>query len=196
MELTMEISNKQIEDYLNGKLQLPEIPTIRISDAEYVFNTMMTKLLGNSYVKLPEYNDVISWLIDSNGKGLALIGNNGRGKSLIANYIIPAILFIGYNKVVTCVEMPNITIDNLDEYKTKKFISLDDIGTESQIVEYGSRRWAFPEIMDAAEKRKNLVVFTSNEDADGIEAKYGIRTRERIRSTCRVVVFNGESQRR
>ena len=79
---------------------------------------------------------------------------------------------------------------------TKKFIILDDVGNEEQKIEYGDRRWAFPEIIDYVEQRNRLIIITSNFTPVAFEKKYGLRTRDRIKSCCRQIVFTGDSLRR
>lgn len=147
------------------------------------------------YVFIPEYAKVAEWLSDTNGKGLLLTGSNGRGKTIMAQGILPVIFLHYFRNVLTCVDSKSLN-NRVDEMLTKRLISIDDIGVESPKVDFGERRNAFSEIMDEAEKRGNLVVITTNLDADAIEAKYGNRVRERIRSMCFVVPFHGNSLRK
>lgn len=144
---------------------------------------------------LPEYKEVINWLENNQGKGLALIGANGRGKTIIGRLIIPVLFLVNHNKHFTRVNAQEMNL-NLDDLLKQRLLSIDDIGVEDQRVVYGERRWSFPEIMDNAEKNRKIIVFTSNLDAPSIEKKYGLRTRERVRAVCKVVVFKGESLRK
>jgi DNA replication protein DnaC len=152
-----------------------------------------------SFVKnpqwLPEYEQIADWLKDNKGKGLFLFGANGRGKTVLAKAIIPAIILAYYEHFIVAYDATEIN-DRLEEVLRRRMIVLDDIGTEGVSVNYGERRWAFPEIMDKAEKRGNLVIITSNLDARAIETKYGVRTIERIKTMCKRVLFEGESLRK
>ena len=143
---------------------------------------------------LPEYDQIAEWLRDNQGRGLFLFGANGRGKTVFSKTVIPAIILKYYRRVVAAYDAQQMN-DKLEEILKKRVISLDDIGTEDVRVDYGEKRWAFPEIMDNAEKKGNLVIITSNLDARAIEAKYGVRTIERIKATCKRVVFDGKSLR-
>ena len=72
---------------------------------------------------------------------------------------------------------------------------LDDIGVEADINDYGTKRLAFDEIIDNAEKTGNLLVITSNLSGEQLLAKYGERATERIKSTTKRILFTGESMR-
>lgn len=164
----------------------------RTENADLFFSEALD---GLNMDMLPEYQEVIDWMKDNQGYGLYMLGNNGRGKSLIASKVLPIFFDYYLKKVVTC--YPSITInEKADEIKSKKIVILDDIGIEDQKSDYGERKWIFPEIMDNAEVRGNLVIFTTNLKPESIQDKYGIRTRERIRACCRPVVFKGESLRK
>lgn len=54
----------------------------------------------------------------------------------------------------------------------------------------------FPEIVDRAEQKENILIITTNLQPDLIEKKYGIRTRDRLRAICTPVLFKGESLRK
>lgn len=143
---------------------------------------------------LPEYDQIAEWLRDNQGKGLFMFGANGRGKTILSKTVIPAIIKKFYSRIISTYDAQQMN-EKLDEILGKRVISLDDIGTEDVRVDYGEKRWAFPEIMDQAEKKGNLVIITTNLDAGAIEAKYGVRTIERIKATCKRVVFDGKSLR-
>lgn len=181
----------------------PQHQTFKLDNAKERFQIAFHASLPG-FQMLPEYKEVISWLEDNQGKGLSLIGANGRGKSLIANYVIPLLFSVHHGKNFTRVNAQEMN-DMLDQLLPKKFLIIDDIGTEGQKLEYGNRRWALFELLDNAEKNKHILILTSNLDADDIQEKYGIlsgdaknglRIRERIRATCKVVIFKGESLRK
>ncbi|MFW6275311.1 MAG: hypothetical protein ACOC2M_01600 [bacterium] len=153
------------------------------------------KRITGKFQYLPEYKKIEDWLKNNEGKGLLMIGANGRGKTVLGKFIIPYLFHEFHRKVITTVDAQEMNTQ-LDKLLKKKLVSIDDIGTEEQRIIYGERRWALPEIVDKAEKNRNIVILTSNLDADAIESKYGIRTRERIRAICKVVVFEGESLRK
>jgi DNA replication protein DnaC len=41
------------------------------------------------YEHLPEYDEVIDWMTNTDDKGLMLMGDCGRGKSIILNGVLP-----------------------------------------------------------------------------------------------------------
>ena len=85
---------------------------------------------------------------------------------------------------------------NADSIVTRRLLSIDDAGMETEGIIYGNKRWIFPEIMDIAEKRKSIVIFSSNLDGQGFIDKYGVRTFERIVATTKRIEFNQKSLRK
>lgn len=144
---------------------------------------------------LPEYDNVIDWMRSNNGRGLLIIGNNGRGKTMIAKNILPVFFDYALGKIVRCYHATEIN-DNADFILTRRIVVIDDVGTEEQFVKYGERRWIFPEIVDRAEQKENILIITTNLDPDEIQSKYGLRTRDRLRAICNPVLFKGESMRK
>lgn len=144
---------------------------------------------------LHEYDQIISWMKSNNGKGLLMVGSNGRGKTMIAKRILPLFFDYAMGKIVRCYHATEIN-DNADFILTRRIVILDDIGTEEQMVSYGERRWIFPEIVDRAEQKENILIITTNLLPDEIERKYGIRTRDRLRAICTPALFKGESLRK
>ncbi|MFV0331131.1 MAG: hypothetical protein ACK5M3_14185, partial [Dysgonomonas sp.] len=84
----------------------------------------------------------------------------------------------------------------IDDVLKKHVISLDDIGTEDISVNYGNKRQAFAEVMDAAEKYGKLIIISTNLRGDEIAERYGQRVMERIVSTTRRIKFRGQSLRK
>ena len=144
---------------------------------------------------LPEYDQIIDWMKSNNGRGLLIIGTNGRGKTMIAKNILPLFFDYAMGKIVRCYHATEIN-DNADFILTRRIVVLDDVGTEEQFVKYGERRWIFPEIVDRAEQKENILIITTNLAPDEIENKYGIRTRDRLRAICTPVLFKGDSLRK
>lgn len=149
----------------------------------------------------PEYEEIVDWLENNEGKGLFLYGDCGRGKSLLSRYVLPAILLKYCRKVVRVYDVQEIN-SNIDEVLKKHILSLDDIGTEELSVNYGNKRLAFAEIMDAAEKYGKLIIISTNlkkqghSKTRGIIDTYGERVFERIIATTKRVAFQGESLRK
>jgi len=99
-------------------------------------------LEGKKLIWLPEYDEVVKWLENSEGKGLFLFGSCGQGKTVLTRYAIPAIL-LKYNRIVcNCFDM-NAANKNPELVLSKRIISLDDIGTEDVSNQYGNKRLVF-----------------------------------------------------
>lgn len=170
---------------------------LQVDDAKAKLSQMLACFLsrqGRKMIWLPEYEDVADWLADNKGRGLFLFGNHGRGKSLLCRYVLPAILLADCGKVVTVLDVQSMNAD-IDTALSKPIVSIDDIGTEEVVNNYGNRRLAFAELMDAAEKHNHLVMVSSNLNMDALRATYGERTLERIKATTRRILFSGNSLR-
>lgn len=143
---------------------------------------------------LKPYEEVADWLSDNKGRGLLLYGNIGQGKTVLSRLAIPAILLKTLRKVVTVYNVDQMNA-KLEEVKTKRIISLDDIGTDSTLNNFGNKREAFAEIMDNAEKTGQIVIISTNLGKEGLIKRYGDRVFDRILATTKRVVFKGESLR-
>jgi len=142
-----------------------------------------------------EYDEVVKWLEGNDGRGLLLFGECGLGKSMLSRYVIPAILTLYFNlgvSVYTAQEMNT----KLEEVLEHNIISLDDVGIESVLSEYGNKRLAFAEIIDSVERKAKLVIISTNLNAHEIEQRYGTRTIDRIIATTTRIEFKGESFRK
>jgi DNA replication protein DnaC len=175
--------------------EVPKKTMIRVPDAHQLLANAMFHFLGGGFQWLPEYDQVADWLTDNKGTGLFMYGQNGRGKTVLAQRVLPAIFLQYFNLVLKVVNAQQMNSE-LESLLKKRVVSLDDVGTEDVRMNYGERCWAFPEIIDSAEKKGHLVVITTNLGRDEIAQKYGIRTLERIKSTTTRILFKGVSMRK
>jgi len=154
---------------------------------------MLVDKTVTKYKHLPEYDEVIKWLSDTEGKGLFLLGNCGRGKSVILTGVLPLIFNAKKGKIlkpITARKLHKVT-----EYKTP-FIVIDDIGTEEIVNDYGTKIDAVENAIFEAEDDLKMLLLTSNLDASSIKERYGERIYDRIKRLCKVVFMRGESLRR
>jgi DNA replication protein DnaC len=179
-----------------------KVPTdrvnLRINGAHEILKNAMTYFIGCEKKEmqwLPEYEKVANWLEDNQGKGLLLYGNCGRGKSILCRYALPAILLKYSRKVVKVCDKQELNT-KLDDILSRHIISLDDIGTEEEIVDFGVRRMAFAEVMDMTEKQGKLIIISTNLSDEQLRARYGERVLDRIIATTTRVLFRGESLRK
>lgn len=181
----------------NMPLPSPKVE-IQIPDAENVLRQAFTFFLeqsGSNFRWLPEYGEVAHWLSQNEGRGLFLFGSCGRGKTILSRYVLPSILLGHCRRVVSVFDTTEMN-SRIDHVLSRHIISLDDIGTEEVSYQYGNKRLAFAEIMDTAEKQNKLLIVSTNLSVDEIRRRYGERVLDRIRSTTRRVLFEGESLRR
>lgn len=145
---------------------------------------------------LAEYDQIINWLTDNQGKGLLLIGPPGVGKSEICMKVIPLIFRMVLHKVFSRYQATELC--NETTYRTslrQRFIAIDDFGIEGTFYDYGNPHIVFSEIVDGIEKRGTLLIATTNLTMDEIKAKYGLRTFDRLRANMHVVVIRERSLR-
>lgn len=159
----------------------------------------LKKLFGDKAMWVPEYDEIEKWLKDNHGKGLLCMGEYGRGKTVMCEYILPAIInrndFGGGNEP-TCCTLSAYSLAYTEEIPFNRgWIMIDDVGVESEQVNYGTRRILFNEIIDEAEHNKNVLILTTNLNIEELEAKYGVRTIDRLRAITTPVIFKGESLR-
>ena len=176
-------------------LQVPDEKVyFKIENAKELIEKAFKEFVAD-FVWIKEYDEVVEWMTDNKGRGLFLYGNCGRGKTLLAKYIIPAILLKECGKVLRYYDIQDLK-SNFNEIISKKLISLDDIGTEEMINDWGNKREPFAEIMDIVEKKSKLIIVTSNETEEKLISRYGVRILDRIKSTTIRVLFKGESLRK
>tara|TARA_R110002096_G_scaffold301212_1_gene496108 strand:- start:1185 stop:1763 length:579 start_codon:yes stop_codon:yes gene_type:complete len=145
------------------------------------------------YKHLPEYDTIIHWLSDTQGKGLFLIGNCGRGKSIIVTGVLPLIFNAKKGKILKPIAARKL--HKITEYPSP-FIVIDDIGTEEIVNDYGTKIDAVENAIFEAEDDLKLLLLTSNLDASAIKERYGERIYDRIKRLCLVVFMKGQSLRK
>jgi len=154
---------------------------------------MLVDKTVTKYKHLPEYDEVIKWLSDTEGKGLFLLGNCGRGKSIIITGVLPLIFNAKKGKILKPIAARKL--HKVTEYKTP-FIVIDDIGTEEIVNDYGTKIDAVENAIFEAEDDLKMLLLTSNLDASSIKERYGERIYDRIKRLCKVVFMRGESLRK
>lgn len=174
---------------------IPDVVKISIPNAKDNLWEGIKYCTGNRAQWQPEYEGIVRWLSNNEGKGLLCIGNCGRGKTLICGKVIPILFSARCRKIVSFYDAQQMNAD-IDTVKQKHIICIDDIGTESLSVKYGEKRMAFPELVDEAEKKGKLLIITTNLSLSEIKEKYGERTLDRLRAITIPVVFKGESLRK
>ena len=144
------------------------------------------------YKHLTEYDEIIDWLSDTNGRGLMLMGECGLGKSTILNYVIPAIFRTKTNKIL--ISTPAKELKEI-ERSNASFVIIDDLGTESIKNDYGTKIDAVADAISYAEDSSKTLLITTNLDAADLKERYDERTLDRLRK-CKVVVIKGKSFRK
>lgn len=181
--------------------QKKEIEQITLPDAKAVLERGLKYFVGEHYQWLPEYDEVCRWLADNKRRGLMLFGSNGRGKTQICHNIMPVLFKHYFHRDYLCVEAKNLSQYNRSEidkctlwYATTPII-IDDVGVESIANDYGEKRDLFSEIVDQCEKKKRLLILTTNLTPDEICERYGLRTLDRLKVIVKAIKFKGDSLR-
>jgi len=150
---------------------------------------------------LPEYDKVLDWMADNQGKGLFMFGNCGRGKSkIIMGVLIPVFVAFGkylpgFHASLLPSKSPVYDNWNYELYQKWKFSYIDELGTEAMVNNYGERFEPFNEIINVAEQDLNILVISSNMTPEQFLKRYGNRSMDRINRLCKIVEFKGDSLR-
>ncbi len=147
------------------------------------------------FIWIPEYEQVVEWMINTKGKGLFLTGDVGRGKTDIIFHVIPLIFYHFKKKVVKTVLAEELGA-KLPHLKTKKFIAVDEMGCEPVHNDYGSKFEPINRLFNLAETQSKILFVSTNLDSSQVLERYGVRTLDRIRRLCKVIKFSGESMRK
>lgn len=180
-----------------GFLGSPKKVSIHIDNAKLLLCNGLKYYCGEGAVWQPEYEEVAEWLTDNKGRGLWLCGECGRGKTLIGAKILP-VLFNFYHfprKTISLYDAKDLNSE-FDDIVKKHIIYIDNVGKESVDVNYGNRNLRFPDIVDEAEKKGKLLMFTTNLSQEKMVEKYGERTVDRLRAITKKIVFRGKSLRK
>lgn len=160
----------------------------------------------NKFTYLPEYDEIVRWMTNTEGRGLLLRGAKGRGKTTILMSVFPVLfklkgyvfkpiqaIDIGvekYNMVSKTVQFPN-----LDYLKKSPFPGIDELGIEPQVNDFGEKFEGFNQIIDKAEQRIKPLFISTNLEPEQILKRYDSRTLDRLGRLCKTVVFKGDSLR-
>lgn len=135
---------------------------------------------------LEQYDEVAQWMSNTEGRGLFLRGGCGVGKTNILLSL--AIIFNQYKNLILpviqardLVKMPNIC--------TRWAYSIDDVGTEGLLNNYGEKRDMLAEVVHDAEYKHKLLILSTNLRADEFSKRYDDRTLDRICGLCKIIKF-------
>ncbi len=178
---------------------------------EALFTALFRKLDGSMqfYQHIPEYDQIVDWMTDTEGRGLLLIGDCGRGKSIITTCLVPVLLAMkGYHAYPVHADDLDKTysfaastagfdprMTNLDYLCRTPFPILDELGVEPMVNNYGEKYEGFNRIINAAERHYRPLFVSTNLIKDELLNRYGERTLDRLQHLCRIVEFKGESLR-
>ena len=147
------------------------------------------------YIHLPEYDQVIEWMTETQGKGLLLTGSCGRGKSIIVTGVLPLIFYTKLNKILRFYRAEEIP-KKVDEISKSWAVVIDELGVETQVNNFGEKNEGFNTIINLAETKITPLFISTNLTPASILSRYGERTLDRISRLCRVINFTGESLRK
>ena len=197
MRLTRENFQRAISEARKNDDDYAPIPfSFGIPNAKEALIAGLEEVMRHKVEWLAEYDQIVNWLTDNQGKGLLLIGPPGVGKSEISMKAIPLIFRMVLHKVFSRYQATELC--NETTYRTslrQRFIAIDDFGIEGTFYDYGNPHIVFSEIVDGIEKRGTLLIATTNLTMDEIKAKYGLRTFDRLRANMCIVVIREKSLR-
>lgn len=145
---------------------------------------------------LPEYDYICQYLEDTKGKGLALLGGYGRGKSIMLTKILPLLIKCEKNLIVNTILPTDWEDIKTSTLRFMHLVSVDDLGVEEEIKEYGKIRRPFNDLVNLAEDSGKFLLISSNLTPQEIAARYDNRVADRLNSLVNVIYMNGESLRK
>lgn len=185
-----------------------------LRDADMLLMKGLAYAIGPTAQWLPEYDGVVNWLSDNQGKGLMCIGDCGRGKTVITRDILPQIFkhYITIQYSDGWVGHPPYNYFLAKELKSRwaeiercKVICVDDVGTEPIAKVYGETHNYFSELVDLCNDRDKLLICSTNltqaqlfggeEDGVVYPARCDQRTYSRLVGNTTRVYFEGEDLR-
>jgi DNA replication protein DnaC len=181
----IDIATRQTITYSFGTI--PECKQLLMQTLSHIDKTAKIEWL-------PEYDEVANWMSNTQGKGLLLTGPCGRGKSNIIFHALP-VLFMIQNKVIHPVHVQHLP-QKLNETLKKWCYCIDDVGTEEEYNDYGTKFFPFTKIMNEAENKLKLILLSTNLTGKQIRDKYDDRVLDRIIRLCKIVQFEGKSLRK
>lgn len=99
--------------------------------------------------------------------------------------------------MVTAKELTQASEKRLEELSREGVLIIDDIGVEPVEVNiFGTQTTPIIDIINKRYAKQRCTIITTNLDEDGIAARYGDRTEDRLREMCDKIAFSGESYRR
>lgn len=185
-----------LAEHLDEKMVIREAKTFRINNREMVKKLfkeafLLTDKTVKEFTWIPEYDEIVDWLCDSQGVGICLAGSNGRGKSNIINAVIPLIFKAIHRKVLT----PHNARELYDK-RMEWAVVIDDIGQDSVVRNYGNSIDPVELAICHCEERMKLLIMSTNLNREQLLNRYGMRIVDRVNRLCRVIVFKGESFRK
>jgi DNA replication protein DnaC len=148
---------------------------------------------------LPEYDSVVEWMVDNQGKGLAMFGSVGRGKSVIMMHVLPLVFMQFHGKVFRSSMASDLAIMKIEQlqklFKQRPFIAIDELGRETRASEWGEKHEGLNYLIEHCEAYQRLLFITSNMTRSQVTERYGSHIWDRIVRLCKIVEFKGKSLR-
>ena len=145
---------------------------------------------GYHYSWLPQYEAILDWLCNNDGRGLLLYGSCGQGKTLMMKIILRLLPLLYNIQVLPMIDAVDLDsrIKELLDYRYR-IVAVDDLGTEFISA---FRNMSFGMLVDRLEKKKGILIATTNLDFAAMYERYGERVCDRLKGLCRMIEFNGE----
>ena len=150
MRLTREDFQHAISEARKNDDDYASIPfRFGIPNAKEALIAGLEEVMHHKVEWLADYDQIVNWLTDNQGKGLLLIGPPGVGKSEICMKVIPLIFRMALHKVFSRYQATELC--NEATYRSslrQRFIAIDDFGIEGTFYDYGNSHIVFSEIVD------------------------------------------------
>lgn len=151
---------------------------------------MATDKSVGELVFTPPVEEVARWMSDTRGKGLILTGPPGTGKTMLL-HAVPLLFLYKFGLVVHYVNARCLGDANF-----RRLLCVDDVGTEGEVPDFGTKRDLFPELVCRAEEAFRPLFLSTNLTGAELNRRYDVRITDRLVRLCKPIKFGGESRRR
>lgn len=161
----------------------------------------IAEAVNGDIVNFDKIAAVAKWMKSGRRSGLVLMGGTGTGKTTLARALSDAIGVRSLTpRMFHMQKLERICRDDstwFDEIvNEKKFLILDDVGTESREVNlYGNRRMLFNEIIFARYDLRLPVIITTNLNSALLLERYGEKVVSRLKEMCDTILMVGNDLR-
>ena len=195
-EITKAMERLRIQERKTESLSFGTFEECRNMIME-IFCRVDQSITMSNLVWLKQYDEVANWMSDTQGKGLVLTGRCGTGKSLILRNVLPICFLTKRRTVVPTYHAKEcMSIEKMKDVLNRRIIAIDDVGTETPIINYGQKYDVIHDLILSIEDNNKTLLITSNLTGKELQDRYDVRAMDRLVKMCKIIKFDNEKSLR